>query len=68
MTQVDRITEDIAHMPVAAFIFKDNESDEAQYSSDIRYLLNNLIKRQNFLKNSRDQMSPALVNYRKKVS
>ena len=40
MTQVDRITEDIAHMPVAAFIFRDNESDEVQYSSDIRYLKN----------------------------
>ena len=28
MTQVDRITEDIAHMPVAAFIFRDRESYE----------------------------------------
>ena len=37
MTQVDRITEDIAHMPVAAFIFRDKESDEVHYSSDIRY-------------------------------
>ena len=37
MTQVDRITEDIAHMPMAAFIFKDNENDEVQYSIDIRY-------------------------------
>ena len=36
MTQVDRITEDIAHMPVAAFIFRDKESDEVQYSKDIR--------------------------------
>ena len=36
MTQVDRITEDIAHMPVAAFIFRDKESDEVQYSTDIR--------------------------------
>ena len=36
MTQVDRITEDIAHMPVAAFIFKDKESDEVKYSNDIR--------------------------------
>ena len=36
MTQVDRITEDIAHMPVATFIFKDKESDEVHYSSDIR--------------------------------
>ena len=33
MTQVDRITEDIAHMPVAAFIFRDNESDEVHYST-----------------------------------
>ena len=36
MTQVDRISEDIAHMPVAAFIFRDKESDEVHYSSDIR--------------------------------
>ena len=36
MTQVDRITEDIAHMPVAAFIFRDKDSDEVQYSTDIR--------------------------------
>ena len=39
MTQVDRITEDIAHMPVAAFIFRDKESDGVHYSSDIRHLL-----------------------------
>ena len=38
MTQVDRITEDIDHMPFAAFIFRDKESDEVQYSSDIRYI------------------------------
>ena len=37
MTMVDRITEDIAQMPVAAFIFRDKESDEVQYSTDIRY-------------------------------
>ena len=37
MTQVDRITEDIAHMPVAAFIFRDKESEEVNYSSDVRY-------------------------------
>ena len=36
MTEVDRITEDIAHMPVAAFIFRDKESDEASYSSSTR--------------------------------
>ena len=34
--RVDRITEDIAHMPVAAFIFRDKESDEVNYSKDIR--------------------------------
>ena len=39
MTQVDRITEDIAHMPVAAFIFRNKEGDEVHYSSDIRYPL-----------------------------
>ena len=37
MTQVDRITEDIAHMPVAAFILRDKESDEVHYATDIRY-------------------------------
>ncbi len=36
MTQVDRITEDIAHMPVAAFIFRDKESDEVHYSTETR--------------------------------
>ena len=36
MNQVDRITEDIAHMPVAAFIFRDKESDEVLFSTDIR--------------------------------
>ena len=36
MTQVERITEDIAHMPVAAFIFSDKESDEVHYSTYIR--------------------------------
>ena len=36
MIMVDRITEDIAHMPVAAFIFKDKESDEVPYPFDIR--------------------------------
>ena len=39
MTQVDRITEDIDHMPVAAFIFRDNESMEVQYTLDIRLTL-----------------------------
>ena len=37
MTQVDRITEDIDHMPVAAFIFRDQESDEVHFSADIRW-------------------------------
>ena len=37
MTQVDRITEAIDQMPVAAFIFRDNESDEVHFSFDIRY-------------------------------
>ena len=44
MTQVDRITDDIAHMPVATFIFRDKESDEVHYSTDIRYLIKNQIK------------------------
>ena len=38
MTQVDRITEDIDHMPVAAFIIRDKESDDVQYSSEIRLI------------------------------
>ena len=37
MTQVDRITEDIDHMPVASFIFRDQESDEVQFSENIRW-------------------------------
>ena len=36
MTQVQDITEDIAHMPTAAFIFREKESDGEDYSSDIR--------------------------------
>ena len=36
MAQVERITEEIAHMPVAAFIFRDKESDEVQYSNVMR--------------------------------
>ena len=39
MTQVDRITEDIDHMPVAAFIFRDEESREVHYSHEIRLTL-----------------------------
>ena len=39
MTRVDRITEDIAHMPVAAFIFRAKESDEVHYQTDIRFYL-----------------------------
>ena len=39
MAQVDRITEDIAHMPVAAFIFRDKESDVVHYSTNIRYFI-----------------------------
>ena len=36
MTQVDWITEDIDHMPVAVFIFRKKESDEVHHSSNIR--------------------------------
>ena len=36
MTQVDRITEGIAHMPVAAFIFREKDDDVVHYSLDIR--------------------------------
>ena len=39
MTQVDNITEDIGHMPLAAFIFRVKEIEEVHYSSDIRYPL-----------------------------
>ena len=38
MAQVDRITEDIAHMPVAAFIFRDKESDKISYSINTRLI------------------------------
>ena len=37
MTQVDRIMEDIDYMPVAAFIFREKESDVVHYSLDIRW-------------------------------
>ena len=36
MTEVDKITENIEHMPVAAFIFRENESDMVNYSLDKR--------------------------------
>ena len=36
MTQVDRITEDIDHVSVAAFIFREEESDEVKFSNNIR--------------------------------
>ena len=43
MTQVDKITEDIANMPVAAFIFK--ESDDIDFSISIdRYNSSNKTK------------------------
>ena len=43
MTQVDRITEDIDHMPVAAFIFRDKESRVVHYSVDLRLTLHRYI-------------------------
>ena len=36
--------EDIDHMPVAAFIFRERESDEVHYSSNIRLYYNSIIK------------------------
>ena len=39
MSQVERITEDIDHVPVAAFIFRDKESDQVHYSPDLRSVL-----------------------------
>ena len=39
MARVRRITDDIGHMPVAAFIFRDKESDEVHYSPDLRSVL-----------------------------
>ena len=36
MSLVDRITENIDHMPLAAFIFRNKESDEVHYSLDKR--------------------------------
>ena len=62
MTQVDRITEDIAYMPVAAFIFRDKESDEVHFSPDIRSEHNTLtILKKKYLLHYRNHMSPALV-------
>ena len=37
MTEVDRITDNISQIPVAAFIFRDKESDEIKYS-ETRYI------------------------------
>ena len=37
MTEVDRITDNISQIPVAAFIFRDQESDEVHFSADIRW-------------------------------
>ena len=36
MTQVDKISEDIQHIPVATFIFRDNENVMVNYTSDKR--------------------------------
>ena len=36
MTQVDKISEDIEHIPVATFIFRDSESVMVNYTSDRR--------------------------------
>ena len=36
MTQVDRITEDIDQMPVAAFIIKDKDTDVVNFSNNTR--------------------------------
>ena len=36
MTKVDEISEDIEHIPVAAFIFRDSESVVVSYSSEKR--------------------------------
>ena len=36
MTKVDKIAEDIEHIPVAAFIFRDSESVMVNYSSEKR--------------------------------
>ena len=36
MTQVDKISEDIEHIPVATFIFRDSESVMVNYTSDKR--------------------------------
>ena len=36
MTKVDRITENLDHMPIAAFILKEMQSDMLTYSTDER--------------------------------
>ena len=59
MTEVDRITEDIAHMPLAAFIFGEKETDEVNFSFNIRLVLENedVIK-----KDQKDQPSRLSLN------
>ena len=36
MELVNNITEDIEHMPLAVFIFKDRDSDDVQFSNYLR--------------------------------
>ena len=50
MTEVDKITENIEHMPVAAFIFRDEESDIVNYSSDKRLTIKIKLTRYEILK------------------
>ena len=63
MTRVRRITDDIGHMPVAAFIFRDNEIDLGQYSPNIRSVKISKYDQDETKKLSRDQYSPSLVKY-----
>ncbi len=50
MTKVDEIAEDIAHIPVAVFIFRDSESVMVNYSSEKRSSINIKLDLLKFLK------------------
>ena len=62
MAEVDKIAEDLDHIPVAAFIFRENEADEVIYTVEKRLhtlLLTCEIKNVFF----RNLVSPSLVEF-----
>ena len=60
MTLVDKISEDIEHIPVATFIFRDSESVMVDYTSDIEH--QDQIRSVDRSYNFRHRNSPALVS------